>query len=797
MKAFIQLFVLSLVLFFNSPFVIAADPDSATSSKRETELQNEITQLQQQLKAAQQTIVAHQAELAALKQQKEAEKEAVLADNSENNFADDNAQSPLTEITQYNKKGLTLYTNPVKPESVTRLSQEQINLGGVEDISRLEYLAPGLRYGQTGHDARLSMRGARTNSIGPQANSVVGMFEDGVYIPTSTERTDNFLDVEYIDVLRGPQVTNFGHQAYAGAISVVTRKPNFDGFDGYAIAENGLPDKTRWQLAVNVPVTDTFAIRVAGLSETRSGWINNYVLESDADDLGDKKVQTMRVSILWQPNDDLSFLVWSRYQDENGSGSGPWGYQQIGGYVNGELQPGHQFAPAGYTPDHDAWNIRRNFDHSISYEHWVNTAELNWSMGFANLKWLSNFTSFHGRQIYDNDYSDQGDFIDSAFAGWSSSQTNWSSELRLTSNSSGKLNWLAGLYLFDQSTDWGWLEVDNGILLQPAWDEPGTYSTDTLAAFAQTSYALTDKLQLTGGLRWNEQNKTSKTGEKGTWSDVLWKAALEYRFNDTMMAYTSASTGYQPGGMNDAPGVNERWEPETLTAYEIGLKSSFFDEHLNLDLALWHNDFKNVQSQSFLVMPFPGSPEATEYTGNGGFSSATGLEAEVRWLPMPQWNVSGFVTYTDAKFGNFHNNNLPGLGDIPGHTESSSINYNGWKPALTPDMVVGIQTFYDFHLKKWGTLTPYLQTTYSSEYYANDLNLAGVKQDAHTRTDFRMIWQTPVDNFRLQFYYLNVEGDQTLNWARVYNPAARPDITTLQANWANPTAYGVIFDYTF
>jgi outer membrane receptor protein involved in Fe transport len=788
--------VICLSLLFYTTLGFATEPTTPSDIKSATQLQNEIDKLQQQLETAQQTIAAQQVELASLKQEKEAVSTTNLAANSQNNNTGSHT-NPLTEITRYSKDGLTLPANPVRPESITRITQEQINLGSVEDISRLEYLAPGLRYGQTGHDARLSMRGARTNSIGPEANSVVGMFEDGVYIPTSTERTDNFLDVEYIDVLRGPQVTNFGHQAYAGAISVVTRKPNFDGFDGYAIAENGLPDKTRWQLAVNIPISDTLAIRVAGLSETRSGWINNYELESDSDDLGEKKVQTMRLSLLWQPSDDFSLLVWSRHQDENGAGTGPWGYQQIGGYVDGSLQPGHQFAPDGYRPDHDAWNIFRNFDYGISYEHWVNTAELNWNMGFADLKWLSNFTSFHGRQVYDNDYTDQGEFINSAFAGWSNSQTSWSSELRLTSKSSGRLNWLAGLYFFNRSTDWGWLEVDNGELFQPAWDEPGTYSTDTLAAFAQANYSISDKLQLTGGLRWNEENKTSKTGEQGSWDDVLWKAALEYRFTDTMMAYTSISTGYQPGGMNYAPGVNARWEPETLTAYEVGLKSSFFDDRLNLDLAFWYNDFSNVQSQSFLSLPFPGSPEATEYTGNGGASSATGVEAEIRWLPMPQWNVSGFASYSDAKFGDFYNKSYSGLGEIPGHTEGNNINYNGWQPALTPDLVVGIQTFYDFNLKEWGILTPYLQTTYSSDYYANDLNLAGVKQTAYTRVDFRVIWQTPVDNFRLQFYYLNGGDEQVLNWARVYNPAARPDITTLQANWGQPNAYGVIFDYAF
>jgi len=210
-----------------------------------------------------------------------------------------------------------------EPASITSLSAKQLALGGVEDLSRLQYLVPGLRYGQTGHDARLSMRGARTNSIGPEGTSVVAVYEDGVYLPTSTRRLDSFLDIERIDVLRGPQLTTFGQHAYAGAINIVTNKPNFDGFHGYAEFENAAADRTRWRLALNIPIIKTLALRVAGLSESRSGLINNHVLEPDSDDLNDRKEQTIRTSLLWQPSDNFSLLLQRKYQDENGTGTAP------------------------------------------------------------------------------------------------------------------------------------------------------------------------------------------------------------------------------------------------------------------------------------------------------------------------------------------------------------------------------------------------------------------------------------------------------------------------------------------
>ncbi|MGH8035977.1 MAG: TonB-dependent receptor plug domain-containing protein, partial [Lysobacterales bacterium] len=296
------------------------------------------------------------------------------------------------------------------PTSITQLDPQELERGGVEDISRLEYLVPSLRYGQTGHDTKLSMRGARTNTVGAESAPVVGVYEDGIYAATTTEQLNSWLDVERIDVLRGPQSTAFGQAAYAGAVSVVSNKPTFSGFNGYAEAENGLPDKTRWRVAVNVPTSDTLAFRVAGLSESRSGWIDNAYVHSDADDLNDRKVQVLRASMLWQPSDDFSILAWSRYLDENGANGGaPWGYQQVGAYVNGELLPGNQFAEPGAAPDGGPWAVDRNMNTATEYENWLNTVDLNWDIGFASFQWLLNYSVFHGKQVYDNDYTNLGE----------------------------------------------------------------------------------------------------------------------------------------------------------------------------------------------------------------------------------------------------------------------------------------------------------------------------------------------------------------------------------------------------
>ncbi|MDH4001444.1 MAG: TonB-dependent receptor [Xanthomonadales bacterium] len=763
-------------------------PATVADTEREKELEAKLQELESKLENANQTIAELQQQL---EKNAEHEPESQLADSAPVE-AETSAEKPTGTALRVSRQNDT-----ITPASVSNVGWKDLMLGGVEDVSRLQYLVPGLRYGQTGHDVRLGMRGARSNSIGPETSNVVAMYEDGVYTATSTEGQWSYMDVERIDVLRGPQITNFGQQAYAGAVSVISHKPSFEGFGGYAELENGLPDKTRWRLTLNAPATDTLAFRIAGVSESRSGWVDNSYISSDADDLNDRKVQSIRVSMLWQPRDDFSILFWSRYHDENGTTSGIWGYQQTGAYVDGELQPGNRFAPGGPAIDYSPWAVSRNFISNASYENWVNTLDLNWDMGFADLRWLANFTSFHGKQFYDNDYSDRGLPRTSAFSGRKIDQSGWSNELRMTSHPGQRLNWLVGLYFSDRNSDWGWLESFQGATSQPYWDVDGTYSTDTQAVFGQISYDFSERWSVTGGLRWNDQGKQMRSDEKDSWDDVLWKAALQYDFSEHSMTYLSASTGYRAGGINTATGVNPYWKPEKLTAWELGLKTMLADGKVQMNLAGWYNDFRDVQSQSFLVLPYPGSPEATEYTGNGGSMDAKGIEAEIQWTPMEQWHIATQIAYTNAEFNNYTTASLAGLGDIAGHTDGYSLQYRGWRPALTPEWVVGLQTSYTFQFKDAGTLTPYLQSSYTSDYYGSDINLAGARQGSHTKTDFRLIWASPLQRFELQFYYLTVEDEAQLNWTRIYNPAARPDIATIQADWSNPSTYGIIFNYSF
>lgn len=684
-----------------------------------------------------------------------------------------------------------------QPVAVTRLLEDDLERGGIQDITRIAALVPGMQFGQSGHEARIALRGARTNRTGPEAEQIVGIFEDGVTIATTTQALGPYIDIKQIDILRGPQGVMYGRNAFGGVIDITSNAPDPSGWNVGIKGTIAYSDHSRFEAMLNIPVMDTLAIRVVGASESYSGYINNFVLESDADDLKTRLQQYVRVMTRWAPTDDFSLQLNFASLDQNGTGSGIWGYQQIGASIDGRFEPGHHFAPSGATPDFGPWDIARNMASLTELENFSTSLVLNWDFNFAVLEWTANTSRFESVQVFDSDYSNGGSLFDSDFNGWNSFRDTMSSDLRLKSGGQGRFDWLAGLYLLELESDWGWLETRNGVYSRPEWDSTGLYTTDSTAAYASAGFNVSDSLRLSGGLRWYEDKKQLRTGAANSWDGVLWNAAIEYAFSENTSAYLSASTGYRPGGINEVPGAPASYDPEDVSAYEIGLKTALANNSILLRLSAFFNDYTDMQTQSFTLLPLPGTAGLMDYLSTAGDMEAKGLEAEIEWLPGNRWNISANFAWLDAQFTNYRVPVLAGLGELDGRSSGDSLDLDGWQPEFSPEWSFGLQASYLFNLGRWGSLTPMLQSTFTSEYYANDLNLPGALQDTQTITDLRLFWDMPGDKIRLQLYMENVTDEQTLRNVMIYNPEERPEIATFLANWGDPRVYGMIMSYHY
>mgnify|MGYP001814197226 FL=1 len=706
------------------------------------------------------------------------------------------ATNPQTPVQQKNVIAETFTPEAQgQPVAITTLREDNLVRSRIRNITRIADQVPNMQYGQAGNEAKVAIRGIRTNRTGAEADPVVAIFEDGVTVATTTQALEPYVDINRIEVLRGPQGVMFGRNAFGGVINIISNEPDPSGWDAAFEGEFGWADGTRFDAMLNIPILETLSTRIAARYDIHSGYVGNFVLDGDADDLRDRKQQYVRWMTKWQPTDKLDLMFNFVSYDQNQTGSGMWGYQQIGAYVDGEYQTGNLIAPEGARADRDGWLVGRNMASLEDQENLSGTLKVNWDMGFATLQWFINKSTFENQQVFDSDYSDAGDLYNSDFNGWRSKRDTWSSELRLLSSSNGRFDWLAGVYWMDMESNWDWLETREGEFFQPEWDVKGRYMTDNTSVFASAGYHFNDSWRLSGGLRWYKDNKTLRGGEKDDWDGVLWNAALSYKINENMNSYFSASTGYRPGGINETPGVEASFDSESVTAYEIGLKSVLVDGSLVMNLSAFYNDFKDIQAQSFTILPLPGTAGLMDYMSTGGAMESKGVEAEIQWLPGSRWNISANLAWLDAEFKDYQVPAIAGLGDIEGHTMGDTLSLKGWRPALSPEWSFGMQASYIFDIGDGGTLTPMLQTTYAGKHYANDLNLVGARQDSYTKTDIRLFWDLPGNKIKFQFYIENIEEEDNLNNALVYNPEENPEIATFLANWGDPMTYGILMSY--
>ena len=266
------------------------------------------------------------------------------------------------------------------------------------------------------------------------------------------------------------------------------------------------------------------------------------------------------------------------------------------------------------------------------------------------------------------------------------------------------------------------------------------------------------------------------------------------------MVYGVASTGYRAGGINFiAPNVPLSYAPEEVTAFEAGLKSTLQDGRLVMNAAAFANQYRDMHAQSFIYL---GGGGVSEFTENGGELDAQGLEVEVKWLPAENWDVNGWVSFLDAEFGEYNVSKLAGLGNAGGRQDLNDpqrplLSLEGWAPALSPEFSAGMQVSHDIVLGNGSVLTPFLQTTYTGKYYAHDVNVPGVDQGAHTKSDLRLIWTSANSRIQAQAFVLNVEDEAVLNRVVVFNPGGTVDLASLQAHWNNPRTWGVSVTYSF
>jgi iron complex outermembrane receptor protein len=673
------------------------------------------------------------------------------------------------------------------PLAVVAITGDQLVRSGVLEAQDLNKLVPGLKIGQTGSMTQFFINGVGSGVANSYGDPTIAFNVDGVYIGRPTGVNGVFYDLSRVEVLKGPQGTLYGRNAAAGAVNVVTNRPEFkDSVE--AGLEVGNYNLLKITGVANVELSDTSALRLSGLSSRHDGYLS--------DGYDDEDDHAGRVQYLWKPTDRLTVLLAGDYFQQGGRGdaavpvpfvdsSNPWAGPSTAGVTN-VLSAATPTVPAA---------ARIHFLPQDGYLNNTNEglrAEVTWQADEFSVTAIGS----HRRTIQ------IGNIIPGAFEQYQNSRANANSaEFRAESNNDGRLKWLAGLYYYNESVNSyaiteRYFQGNSYLSLTPLTDK-------TAAAFTQETFSVTDRFRFTGGIRYTYEKKTEDgyntaiTGitvpadGSARFSAINYKAGLEFDLTPQSLLYANYATGFKAGGFYQG-GPPNTYKPEKLTSYSVGSKNRFLDNRLQVNLEAFYWDYRDKQFATFaFINPAPATALITVNIPKVTFK---GVSADLAYVPWSQGQVTLTAQYLDAVNQVFTYPSLVPTGNCPSTKEPDGylIDCSGKPLSQAPRFSATLGFNQAFDLGSHGTLTPGFSTHFETSSLASQTMdyVAALEQSTWTITDMFLSYGSSSDKWRLQAYVNNV-GDKAVKT----NGASQPTTPTVYfANILPPRTYGLRFD---
>ena len=691
------------------------------------------------------------------------------------------------------------------PLSITALSAADLNAMSLTSLKEVGHFTPNLTvndHAQQGNSASLVyIRGIGQDDPAIFWEPGVGMYVDGIYNGRVQGIDIDLMEVERIEVLRGPQGTLFGRNTIGGAINVVSVKPDPEG-DLAASAELtiGRYDRVDGRVNIDIPlVPGKLAARVGAVSRNRDGYGDrlDFVTGESIGEMGDKDSSSGLITLNWTPDEDIGVLFsldTSRVRE-----SGPVRKLIATG------QPPIIFLN-NIIADPDYGDIFLTDDDFTSYANGVPGANesdvlgggltIDWDIGDVYFKSITSYRDIDTRFGADDDHS----IYTIIHTDYLLDQEQLSQEFQIGGVAADdRLDWLAGLFYYEEEA-FTRATVDAfafpGIILGMDFglvaDE--AVETESFALFGQGTYSLTDQLSMTAGLRYTEDDKevgrsrrTLVAGnvivpagrQKDSWDDISGRVGLEYSWDDDRMAYFSIARGYKSGGINARSVRSEEFVPfdaETVLTYEVGLRSEWQDNRLRFNATVFFNDYEDIQ---FLVQRNdPVTLENLTFVDNAGEAEIKGFEMEIVATPTLGLELSAGVGYTDAEYTEVEPGSAVTL-------DTNFINTPEWSGVLSGQ--------YTMSLENWGELTGRLDYAYQSKTYYDIENSPLIIQDGYGLLQARIDLESSDGKWAASVFGTNLTDER-------YITAGIDRVSVLgfaQVHYGRPREWGVSFKYNF
>lgn len=687
--------------------------------------------------------------------------------------------------------------------SVSVRSGEQLQASGKFTLSAILEDVPGVTGGaamtpggmggsSAGTDspaAGLTIRGIPSNvGVGGSATSTstsAAIYVDGVY-----NGVGSTYDIDRIEVLRGPQGTLYGRSATTGVVVIHTHDPQLDKLGVNVALEQGNYDLRHYTGALNIPIVDDkVALRVSGNYYERDGYETSSRREGEVGYLGGALRNTdYRAKLLVKPTADLSVLIGFAGQDNKVYSSGTTLTQTSPDSFE------KTYSPVGPGKNH-------------SRQYW---GELNWTVGDVTLTYLPAYRTWR---------SDALNYVRIPAIGLATDQSIstpkdhfLTQEVRLASQSGGKLNWQIGALYYDN-------DLRNLVTARDGNTQELDYTSDTskkttaAGVFGEATYSFTDMTRLNVGLRYDYTkvavNQTYTTTSSLTldkarrFNNVTYKARIEHDLSPQNLVYALTSSGFSPGdlsvttGLDGAPAPVE-FDAETMTSYEIGSKNRFFGNRLQVNGGAFYYVYGGYQVANVNVSEVP---LATAFSALSAPARAYGGELEILFKPSPNDRIGLNMSYTKAYFVHTSEQAVPG--------STQTFDYYFYRKDIPNVVPFQAQLNYDhdFDMSGGSRLTLHGDVRFLSAYYSTafttpqstavDQN-AGVGASAaqYARTgsqfvgDLTATWISADDRFTVSAYLRNVGNNRYKVNAGINN--GFPGTFNATTERYVPRTYGVV-----